>query len=355
MSGAQAAGRGQATLDQAAWDRAARERAVPRVGFLGLGWIGRSRMRALRDSGAAEIAALVDPDADARRAASLEVPDAVALADAGEASMSGLDGLVIATPSALHAEQARTALQAGVAVFCEKPLGRGPAEVRDVLGAAREADRLLAVDLSYRHTNAARALRRAVRGGEIGELRLAELIFHNAYGPDKPWFTSRALAGGGCLVDLGTHLVDLLSWITGGDVLRVQAAALHRHGRPLDACSDEVEDLAIAQLSTADGAVVRLACSWFLPAGRDCVLECSMYGSEGAVSMRNVDGSFYDFVAERHVGTGRERLAGPPEDWGGGAITAWALRLAQDRSFDPAADELTAVAETLERIEGAGR
>jgi predicted dehydrogenase len=332
-----------------------RARPIPRVGFLGLGWIGRSRLVALRDSGLAEITTLIEPDASARAAAAQEAPDAVVVSDPGELDLDGLDGLVIATPSALHAEQARAALTAGVAVFCEKPLGRGPDEVRDVLGAAREADRLLAVDLSYRHTNAARALRRAVRRGEIGELRFAELTFHNAYGPDKPWFTSRALAGGGCLIDLGTHLVDLLGWIAEPDDLQVQAAALRRHGRPLDPDSDEVEDLALAQLSAAGGAVVRLACSWFLPAGRDCVLECSLYGSEGAVSLRNVDGSFYDFVAERHVGSGRERLAGPPEDWGGGAITAWARRLADDRSFDPAADELTAVAEALERIGEAAR
>jgi predicted dehydrogenase len=321
---------------------------LPRVGFLGLGWIGRSRMLALRDSGWAQITTLVDPDEEARRGASLEVPGASVLADPGE--IPDLDGLVIATPSALHAEQAGRALAAGSAVFCEKPLGRDPGEVRDVLQAARAADRLLAVDLSYRHTAAARALREVVRAGGIGEVQFAELTFHNAYGPDKPWFTRRTLAGGGCLIDLGTHLLDLMLWITGTEDLQVQAAALRRHGRPLDPDGEDVEDLALAQLSTPQGAIVRLACSWFLPAGRDCVIECSLYGTEGAVCLRNVEGSFYDFVAERHVGTSRELLAAPLDDWGGGAITAWARRLASDRSFDPAAEELLPVADALQRI-----
>ncbi len=75
---------------------------------------------------------------------------------------------MIATPSALHAEQAEAALREGTAVFCEKPLGRNAQEVRGVLEAARTADRLLAVDLSYRHTQGARALRESFRGGEIG-------------------------------------------------------------------------------------------------------------------------------------------------------------------------------------------
>jgi predicted dehydrogenase len=327
--------------------------ARPRVGFLGLGWIGRSRMRALRDSGIAEIVALADPDEQARDAAALEVPDALVLGDPDELPV--LDGLVIATPSALHAAQARAALRAGSAVFCEKPLGRDGEEVRSVIQTARAADRLLAVDLSYRHTPAAQALREAVRAGEIGRVQFAELTFHNAYGPDKPWFTRRTLAGGGCLVDLGTHLIDLLLWITGERELRVETAALRRRGRPPQVAFDEVEDLALAQLSSARGMIVRLACSWFLPAGRDCVLECSLYGTGGAVSMRNVEGSFYDFVAERHAGTAREVLATPGEDWGGGAITAWARRLAAEAGFDPAAEELEPVADTLERIYEAAR
>ena len=343
----------QATPD--ATKRGDSHQSVPRVGFLGLGWIGRSRMRALRASGAAEVAALADPDEDARRAAAREASDAVVLADPTRLLDCDLDGVVIATPSALHADQARAALRAGAAVFCEKPLGRDLKETQGVLAAAREAERLLAVDLSYRHTKAAQALRSAVREEEIGELRFAELTFHNAYGPDQPWFTRRTLAGGGALIDLGTHLIDLLLWTTGAEDLRVEAAALRRCASRLEPRSDEVEDLALAQLSTPTGAVVRLACSWFLPAGRDCVFECSLYGTEGAVSMRNVDGSFYDFVAERHSGTRRELIAEPPDDWGGGAITAWARRLSQDRTFDPVAAELLPVAAVIERIYEAGR
>lgn len=323
---------------------------LPRVGFLGLGWIGCSRMRALRESGAAEIAVLADPDEGARRDAARDAPEAEVVAKAASLGAEALDGVVIATPSAQHAAQAQAALHAGASVFCEKPLGRDVQETREVLSAARDADRLLAVDLSYRHTGAAGAMREVVRSGQIGEVRFAELVFHNAYGPDKQWFTQRTLAGGGCLIDLGTHLIDLLLWITGAKDLRVDAAAVRRGGARLDPSSDEVEDLALAQLTTSAGTVVRLGCSWFLPAGRDCVFECSLYGSEGAVSMRNLEGSFYAFTTERHTGTGRELLSGPSEDWGGGAITAWARQLAEDRGFDAAADELLPVAAAIERI-----
>src|SRR5581483_11998218 len=78
--------------------------------------------------------------------------------------------------------------------------------------AARKADRLLGVDLSYRFISQAKAIRDLVRQGELGEVFAAELMFHNAYGPDKDWFYERALSGGGCVIDLGIHLIDLALW-----------------------------------------------------------------------------------------------------------------------------------------------
>src|SRR3546814_15615705 len=87
-----------------------------------------------------------------------------------------LDGIVIATPSALHAEQSIRALERGVPVFCQKPLGRTGAEVRAVIDAARAADRLLGVDLSYRGTAGMRALRDHVRAGQLGQVHAVDQI-----------------------------------------------------------------------------------------------------------------------------------------------------------------------------------
>src|SRR5205085_415527 len=123
-----------------------------------------------------------------------------------------LDGLVIATPSASHAVQARAALERGIAVFCQKPLARTAAETASVVEAARAANRLLGVDLSYRHTEAMRHIGALARSGELGDIYAIDLVFHNAYGPDKAWFRDVKLSGGGCVIDLGTHLVDLALW-----------------------------------------------------------------------------------------------------------------------------------------------
>ncbi|HWE11743.1 MAG TPA: Gfo/Idh/MocA family oxidoreductase [Solirubrobacteraceae bacterium] len=325
---------------------------TPRLGFLGVGWIGRQRMTALARDGLADAVAVADTDPSARARAVDAVPGLVAVEDLPALLDAGLDGLVIATPSALHAEQARTALEHGVAVFCQKPLARTAAETRGVVDAARGNDLRLGVDLSYRHLRAAVAAQGAIERGELGEVYAAELVFHNAYGPDKPWFTDRRLSGGGCLIDLGTHLIDLVLWLTGGRCATVDSARLLARGRPTSTApgSSDVEDFALAQVHTDTGVTARLACSWYLPVGRDCEIEFTIYGTEAAISIRNVDGSFYDFVAHRHRGTVAELIVEPPDPWGPRALAAWASALARGDGFDPEAESLGALAAILDDI-----
>lgn len=324
----------------------------PRLGFLGVGWIGRHRMEAILQDGCAEAAAIADPSREMAEAARGLAPGARVARDLDELLDLGLDGIVIATPSALHAEQSIAALERGVAVFCQKPLGRTAAEAAAVVAAARKADRLLGVDLSYRYTEAMRRVRDLVRSGELGRVYAADLVFHNAYGPDKPWFYDPKLSGGGCVMDLGVHLVDLALWTLGFPQVRSLCASLFAGGEPLAALQDRVEDYAVATLELDTGAVVRLACSWRLQAGCDAVIAAEFYGDKGGAAFRNVGGSFYDFTAERFSGTARERLAEPPDAWGGRAAADWARRLAGGSGFDPEAGRLVESARILDLIYG---
>ena len=322
----------------------------PRIGFLGTGWIGRNRMQAMIGTGVVEPVALVDPSPECAGEARKLAPDAQILSSFEAMLELGLDGIVIATPSALHAAQAIEALASGAAVFCQKPLGRSEAEVRAGIEAARAADRLLAVDLSYRRTAAAEAIVERIRSGALGRIFAADLEFHNAYGPDKPWFYDRALAGGGCLMDLGVHLVDLALWALDWPRVERAAGALFVKGRPLAEAPDSVEDYAFAQLDLADGAVVRIACSWHAHAGREAVISARFHGTQGGAALINVGGSFYDLAAEASTGTASEPLAGPPDDWGGRQAADWALRLARGERYDAACESLIASAAVLDSI-----
>ena len=332
-------------------DRAVNRR--PRLGFLGVGWIGRHRMERIAESGVADVVAIGDANGEAALAASQSATAAAVVKPELDAFLDqGIDGLVIATPSAMHADQAIAALERGIAVFCQKPLARTAAETRRVVDAARAADRLLAVDLSYRFTTGMQKIRELVAGGELGTVYAVDLVFHNAYGPDKPWFFDPKLSGGGCVIDLGIHLVDLALWALDFPQVVDATSRLYAKGSPIDSIESRVEDYAVARLDLDTGTSVQLTCSWNVSAGRDAVIGAAFYGSAGGAAFTNVNGSFYDFTAARHRGTAREVLAEPPDEWGGRAAVDWARRLAGGARFDPAVEHLVDVAAALDRIYG---
>ncbi|WP_220359442.1 Gfo/Idh/MocA family protein [Alkalilimnicola ehrlichii] len=194
-------------------------------------------------------------------------------------------------------------------------------------------------------------IRRRIQAGELGRAFAGRLVFHNAYGPDKAWFYDRDLAGGGCLMDLGVHLVDLALWLF--DFPRVEqiTSRCFAAAERLSLSSNAVEDYALAQLDLANGVSLELACSWNLSAGCDAEIEASFFGDRAGARWRNVNGSFFDFNAEWHQGTERETLGSPPDDWGGRAALAWAEQLIANPAHDRArAAHYIYVAEVLDRI-----
>ena len=320
------------------------------LGFLGTGWIGRNRMEAMLATGEAKAVAICDPNPEMAASARELAPDAQIVASLDELLECEPDGVVIATPSALHAEQSIRAFETGAAVFCQKPLGRTAEEVEAVLDAAHEADRLLGVDLSYRHTAAMQAIRDRIRSGELGQVFAADLTFHNAYGPQSGWFWDPQLSGGGCLIDLGVHLVDLVLWLFEfPEVLEARGSLLRDGRRPTP---NEVENYATGELRLANGVEARIACSWNLSAGRDAVIEASVYGTGGGAAMRNQDGSFFDFSAQLFHGQNSERLTAPPDEWGGRAASEWVLKLAAGERFAGTTEGLLTAARVLDRLYG---
>ena len=320
------------------------------LGFLGTGWIGRNRMEAMLATGSAEAIAIFDPNADMVAEARAVAPGATVAGSFEDLLACEPDGVVIATPSALHADQCLQAFEAGSAVFCQKPLGRTAAEVQAVLDAARSSDRLLGVDLSYRHTAAMQAIRERISSGDLGRVFAADLSFHNAYGPQSTWFWDPGLSGGGCLIDLGVHLVDLLLWLFDFPEVLDARSILVRDGRPPE--SGEVEDYAAGELRLANGVNTRIACSWNLAAGRDAIIEATFYGTEGGAAMRNRGGSFFDFSGEVFRGAETELLTSPHDDWGARAAAEWVAKLAAGERFEGSTTGLLETAAVLDRLYG---
>lgn len=323
-----------------------------RLGSAGVGWIGRNRMEAMLGTNLAEAVGTFDPAAEMATAAQGLAPQAPVVRSFEELLALRPDGVVIASPNALHAEQCIRALERGVAVFCQKPLGRTAAEVEAILAAARRADRLLGVDMSYRHTAAMLAIKELVRGGGLGRVFAAELVFHNAYGPGNAWFWDPARSGGGCLIDLGVHLVDLALWLFDFPEAQNIRSRLFRDGS--QPRSGEVEDFALASFDLAGGPHVRIACSWNQPGGADAVIRAAVHGTDGGAEMRNLDGSYTDFVADQFEGRAAQHICSPPDQWGARAAVEWVERLARGDQFAGSTPNISETAQLLDRIYMAG-
>lgn len=324
--------------------------SIPNLGFLGVGWIGKSRMEAVVSNGLGNGLAICDVEkANADEAIKL-APDAHVCDDLDSLLNESVDGVVIATPSAMHAKQSIASLQAGKAVFCQKPLGRNLNETKRIVEEARRADKLLCVDYSYRYTQGMQAIKELIDQEAFGKIYAIEAVFHNAYGPDKSWFYDPELSGGGCLMDLGSHMVDLVMWMLNFPSTEVLSTAILSKGKPIQSHWGEVEDYASAELKTVSGVNVKLGCSWKLPIGKDAEISLKLFGTNGGAAFYNVNGSFYDFQTEKYDGTSTTVLTSPPDDWGGRAIKRWANRLAYDSSYSKEAEELIKTAAVLEDI-----
>lgn len=328
------------------------ETRKPRVAFLGTGWIGYNRMEAVARSGGAEIVAVADTDPRSSARAAELANGCDACGSLEELLAHEPDGIVIATPNACHAEQTVTALEAGASVFCQKPLGIHVDEVRAAVAAAQRTDRLLHVDYSYRHTAGLKAIRQLIGQGALGKVFAAELTFHNAYGPDKDWYYDSALSGGGCLTDLGVHLVDMALWCLDFPAIKEISGRLFRDGKALPPASREGEDYALVDITLENGGDIRLGCSWRAHAGKDAQIAAQFWGPESAARWENIDGSFYNFEARKFTGTGSELLTSPGEPWGEGAILDWVKRVSEGGRYDPVIEETVEIARVLDRVYG---
>jgi predicted dehydrogenase len=223
----------------------------------------------------------------------------------------------------------------------QKPLGVCAAEVARVLEAAARSDVAVATDFCYRHLNSAAAVRDQLRDGAIGKPYYVEGCFHNAYRPDARWSREPSLAGGGALMDLGVHLVDLATWSTGRRA-SLRDVHLRNRGKPLG--HGEVEDFARLDLMLEGDVDVRLLCSWDASTGRDADIRLTVFGEDGNLELANRNGSFFDFDARRCFGTRVDHLATDVADgWQAAPLRHWLSQVrSQARYREPAGVRQTA-------------
>lgn len=191
-----------------------------------------------------------------------------------------VDAVVICLPSGYHAEYGMRAASAGKHVIVEKPIDVTVAKARALIQTCREHDRRLSVIFQNRFTPAARRLRRALDEGRLGRLILGDAYvkwFRSpAYYAGNPWRGTRAVDGGGALINQAIHTIDLLQWMMGGvrrvcGLVRTSTHAI------------QAEDLGVALVEFSSGALGVIEGSTAIQPGFKERIE--IHGQKGSVTL----------------------------------------------------------------------
>jgi oxidoreductase len=227
-----------------------------RVALLGCGRLGREVMLPLlaaRPDVTVVAAADADPAAGAAVLAAFPgvpvQPDWRQVLDRGD-----LDAAVIALPTALHAEAARAAIRRGVAAYLEKPLCATLAEATGICDLWRRSPTTIAVGFNGRFHPLVLALRKRLAGAEIGTPRLIRCTFTTAARPDGTW-RHPARDGGGVLLDLASHHVDLVRHLLGAEFVSVAATRTLAGAGEAVAAACEMDNGAVVSATWASATV----------------------------------------------------------------------------------------------------
>jgi predicted dehydrogenase len=264
-----------------------------RVGIIGAGWPGMAHARGYRAAGGFQVVAVADLIPERRQKLIAELgPKTKEYADASELIVDKeIDAVSICLPTHLHVETARAALKRGKHVVVETPPGASARDAAKLAAyAAKAAGKLLAYAYQRRFGGAELAARQAIEKGYVGEpyhVR-ATWLRTRAVPIGTGWYTDRAKSGGGALLDLGSHMLDI-GWYLLGQPRPVSVYAVtHRrfpHVTPRDLHHD-VEDSSFAIVRFDGGKTLELASSWAMnQAPSQNGTTCRIYGSDGAVDV----------------------------------------------------------------------
>jgi len=191
------------------------------VALVGAGRMGGVHLRALAHTRVAELAAVVEPDAGARARACAQagVPGHAGVEQLLAAG--GAEGVVITAPTDRHRALVEQLSAAGLAVFCEKPMGLTAGDAGAAAAAAATAGVQLQVGYYRRFVPELAALRGRITAGELGQLSMLTLHQWDQHPPGAGF----AAASGGIVVDMGVHELDQLRWLTGQELGPFAASA----------------------------------------------------------------------------------------------------------------------------------
>ena len=286
-----------------------------RYAVVGCGRIAPLHLAAIAANPKARLVATCDVVPERARAAAERFGAKRHCTDYRELFASGtLDAVSLPLPHHLHTDAVVAAAEAGLHVFCEKPIATTPADADRAIAACERAGVTLGVCYQNRTNLASQALRRAVDDGRFGRLLQAGITFQNRKTPDyytqDNWHGRWATEGGGCLTTQAIHTMDLMQWLMGS------ARAVQADVRTL-VHDVEVEDTAAATIDFASGALGVVMATTASHAFWSQRLEIvGTHGKAVLLNNRIVEWDFADGAADRAEVQAIDELSGVADERG---------------------------------------
>lgn len=251
------------------------DQRVLRAAVIGLG-VGRAHMRGYQSNPNAELTAICDADSSRVEMVGDEfhVPANGRYTDFHKLLTDVQPDIVsIALPNYLHAEVTIAALEAGAHVICEKPMAPSIAEAERMIAAAQKADRKLIMCYNYRFRPDVQWMHKVIAAGQLGDIHHVHATWRRETGiPGSGWFGRKAMSGGGAMIDLGVHVLDMTLWFLGFPAVQTVSGGTRslfgQHGlktwgrKPGPVAEFDVDDGAIGFLRFANGANAVIQATW---------------------------------------------------------------------------------------------
>lgn len=298
-----------------------------RAGIVGCGGIANGKhLPAIKRNGKFELVAFCDLIRERAEKAKEEygTPDARVYTDYNELVKEDLDAVYVLTPNSAHAPVSIAAMEAGKNVMCEKPMAKTYAEAKAMLDTAKKTGKILTIGYQNRYRADSQYLKKACENGDLGEVYFAKAhALRRRAVPTWGVFLDAEKQGGGPLIDIGTHALDLTLWTMDnyepesvtGSVFRKLADQKDTGNAWGDWDPEEftVEDSAFGFIKMKNGATIELEASWALNTLEVDEAKTSLCGTKAGADMK-------DGLRINRVQYGRQCVEKPDLNAGGVAF-----------------------------------
>ena len=290
-----------------------------RLGIIGAGTIGEVHAKAAKEAGQ-KVARIADLDLDKATQLADKYEGSLPTAEVKEVfADDSIDAVVVCVPNRWHKDLAIEAMRAGKDVLLEKPMGLNVAECAEINAVAAETMRLLQMGLVYRFSSVGQAAKSIVDSGDLGTIYHAKAHFLRRRGVPGlgGWFTTKDVSGGGPLIDLGVHVIDITTWLMGKPAPKRVSGKVYSHfgkqmkdyvfeemwaGPPKLEGLCDVEDSAHAMIHFEGGGSLDLQVSWAInmpTPNMESAETIALFGDKGGLTFKLL-GDHVNVASERY-------------------------------------------------------